>query len=136
MQCSPSTCSCSESESSRFTLCAILIDKISGMAERNCGIFHQSIEEAIVHAERHLGSYRKPADPYWGTLRNNTGTVVGFQLSRRKRWRLDYKPGGWVHVNEENFDALGGQEKVVHLVDNRSYIQVNLYYQRWTKHYR
>ena len=92
-----------------------------------------------MHAERSLGSFRKPADPYYGTLRDNSSLVVGFKLSTRKRWRLDYdsKPENakWVHVNEENFDAPPNRQKVIHLVDNKSYLQVHLYYQKWTKRY-
>jgi hypothetical protein len=110
------------------------------MPECTCGIHHFNIEEAIVHAERSLGSYRKPAEPYWGTLKDNSGVVVGFQLSPRKRWRLDYDPNAtkakWVHVNEENFDAPPNRQRIVHLVDNQSFIQVQLYYQKWTKRYR
>ena len=85
------------------------------MSEQDCGVRHFRIEDAIVHAEQSLGSYRRPADPYWGTLKDNSGSVVGFQLSPRKRWRLDYDPqhGKWVHVNEENFDALPSQQKIV-----------------------
>ncbi|HLK66126.1 MAG TPA: hypothetical protein VKU19_21980 [Bryobacteraceae bacterium] len=110
------------------------------MAERNCGIRHITIEEAIIHAEQSLGSFRKPAEPYWGTMRGNSTLVVGFQLSSRKRWRLDYDPNPanekWVHVNEENFDASPSDQKIVHLVDNKNYIQVDLYYRKWTKRYR
>jgi hypothetical protein len=80
-----------------------------------------------------------PADPYWGTMRDNSTLVVGWQLSPRKRWRLDYDPNPanakWVHVNEENFDALPSRQRIVHLVDNKSYIQVHLYYVKWTKRY-
>jgi len=110
------------------------------MAERTCGVLHITIEEAIVHAEHGIGSYRKPASPYWGTMRNNSCLVVGFQLSPRKRWRLDYDPnpasGKWVHVNEENFDAPEGSQRIVHLVDNQKYLQVHHYYWKWTKRYR
>jgi hypothetical protein len=70
--------------------------------ERKCGKIHSSIEEAIVHAEQNLGFYRKPADRYFGTLKNNSHLVVGFQVSPRKRWRLDFDPmnGKWVHIGE------------------------------------
>ena len=111
-----------------------------GRREVYCGKRHLSIEDAIVHAEQHLGSYRKPADPYMGTLRNNSHLVVGFQLSPRKRWRLDFDPdprnAKWVHVNEENFDAPSSEQKVVHLVDGlRNDAQVQLYYRKWTSKY-
>lgn len=108
------------------------------MAEKLCGIRHFGIDQAIGHAEQNLAFFRKPADPYWGTLTNNSGLVVGFQVSPRKRWRLDYDPenGKWVHVNEENFDAPEHEQRIVHLVDNQSYLQVHHYYQKWTKQYR
>jgi hypothetical protein len=60
--------------------------------EVNCGQIHLSIADAIVHAEKNLGSFRKPAEKYMGTLKNNSHLVVGFQLSPRKRWRLDFDP--------------------------------------------
>jgi N-acetylmuramoyl-L-alanine amidase len=108
--------------------------------EVNCGQIHLSIEDAIVHAEKNLGSFRKPADRYTGKLRNNSSLVVGFELSPRKRWRLDYDPdptkNKWVHVNEENFDAAPGRQKVVHLVETlRSDMQVQAYYRKWTSRY-
>jgi hypothetical protein len=111
-----------------------------GEHEILCGAHHVSIEEAIVHAEQHLGSYRKPMDPYFGTMRDNAGVVVGFELSATKRWRLDFDPNEntnkGVHVNEENYGAPGGQQKVVHLVvGNRSYLQVHHYYHKWTARY-
>jgi hypothetical protein len=111
------------------------------MAEVNCGKRHLSIEDAIVHAEQNLGSFRKPADPYWGTMRNNSGLVVGFELSSRKRWRLDYDPdpakAKWVHVNEENFDAPSSRRKVIHLVETafNTDTQVRLYHRKWTSKY-
>jgi hypothetical protein len=108
--------------------------------EVGCGQIHLSIEDAIVHAEKNLGSFRQPADKYMGTLRNNSHLVVGFQLSSRKRWRLDFDPdpkkNKWVHVNEENFDAPLSQQKVIHLVATlRSDTQVRLYYNKWTSKY-
>jgi hypothetical protein len=111
-----------------------------GAKESYCGKRHFSIEDAIVHAEQHLGSYRKPADPYMGTLKNNSHLVVGFQLSARKRWRLDFDPdpskGKWVHINEENFEAPPSQQKIVHLVEGqRNDTQVLLYYRKWTSMY-
>jgi len=109
--------------------------------EKSCGIIHSSIEEAIVHAEKHLGSYRKPADPYYGTLRDNSSKVVGFQLTAKRRWRLDFDPdpsrNKWVHVNEENFDAPPDQQKLCHLVYSplHSDAQVRAYYSKWTSRY-
>src|SRR5215472_3623291 len=92
-----------------------ILDVRIGENEILCGSHHASIEDAIVHAEQHLGSYRKPMDPYFGTMRDNAGTVVGFKLSGTKRWRLDFDPDAstnkGVHVNEENYDAPGGEQK-------------------------
>jgi hypothetical protein len=108
--------------------------------EVNCGQLHLSIEDAIVHAEKNLGSFRQPAKKYVGTLKDNSSLVVGFQLSPRKRWRLDFDPNPannkWVHVNEENFDAAPSCQKVVHLVATlRSDLQVQAYYRKWTSRY-
>lgn len=108
--------------------------------EVSCGCLHLSIADAIVHAEKNLGMYRQPADVYYGTLRNNSSKVVGFQISPRTRWRLDFDPdpgkNKWVHVNEENFDAPPSRQKVVHLVATlRSDQQVQLYYRKWTSRY-
>lgn len=106
------------------------------MAESNCGLVHIAIEDAIVHAEMHLGTFRKSMEPYWGTLKDNSSWVVGFQVSSRKRWRLDFDPTKGVHINEENFDAPLNQQRIVHLVDNRNFTQVQVYYQKWTRRYR
>jgi hypothetical protein len=63
-------------------------------------------------------------------------------VSSRKRWRLDFdeathpdRPTYWVHVNEENFDAAPGDQKVVHLVDNKRFDRVTLYYNKWSSRY-
>lgn len=106
--------------------------------ETSCGKIHTSIEDAIVHAEQNLGFFRRPAQSYFGALRNNSHLVVGFQVSPRKRWRLDFDPlkGKWVHVNEENFDAPTNRQKIVHLVETlRSDLQVQAYYKKWTSRY-
>jgi hypothetical protein len=109
--------------------------------EKYCGVIHSSIEEAIVHAEKNLGSFRKPADPYYGTMRNNSGIVVGFELDAKKRWRLDFDPDPthdkWVHVNEENFDGPPGKQKICHLVYSpmHSDAHVRTYYGKWTSRY-
>ncbi len=110
------------------------------MAEIPCGKRHLSIEDAIVHAEKNLGSYRMPAEPYWGTMRNNGHFVVGYQLGPRRRWRLDFDPdpkkNRWVHVNEENFDAPAGQQRIVHCVEGLiTDTQVRLYYNKWTSRF-
>ena len=111
--------------------------------ERDCGTLHITIEEAIIHAEQNLKCSRIPMQPYRGTTKENQGVVVGWALSPRKRWRLDYsdrpgehgEPPKWVHVNEENFDALPGWQKVVHRVDNRKFDQVALYYRKWSSRF-
>ena len=106
------------------------------MPERNCGVLHVTIAEAIEHAEKNLDFWRKPATEYWGTLKSNEGSVVGFQVTSRKRWRLDYDPDPkrqkWVHVNEENFDLPEHLQRVVHSVDSKNDLQVSLYYRKWT----
>jgi hypothetical protein len=107
--------------------------------ERDCGMWHESIEEAIVHAERNMNCSRIPMMAYRGTTPENLGVVVGWALSPRKRWRLDYserpgptgEPPRWVHVNEEDFDRPFGLQKVVHRVNSRSFLQVSLYYRKW-----
>jgi hypothetical protein len=108
--------------------------------EQTCGIMHYAIDDAIEHAEKHLGCWRMPMEPYRGTTRENQDVVVGWKLSSRKRWRLDFSdkpdfpgaPPKWVHVNEENFDAPPGFQKIVHLVDNQNFERVRLYYHKWT----
>jgi hypothetical protein len=109
--------------------------------EKSCGILHSSIEDAIVHAEKNLGLFRKHADPYYGTFRDNSKWVVGFQLSPKKRWRLDFDPdeenNKWTHVNEEDFERAPGQQKVCHYVYSplRSDAWVRTYYGKWTSRY-
>jgi hypothetical protein len=76
--------------------------------------------------------------PYWGSMRANNHLVVGFQLSSRKRWRLDFDPSPdkLVHVNEENFDSTPGHQKIVHKVEGQTNdTQVLLYYHKWTSKY-
>jgi hypothetical protein len=82
---------------------------------------------------------RIPMMPYRGTTPENLGVVVGWAISPRRRWRLDYsdKLGAngespkWVHVNEEDFDRPPGLQKIVHRVNNRSFLRVSLYYRKW-----
>ena len=53
-------------------------------------------------------------EPFWGGMSNiNPGRVVGYQVTARKRWRLDFDPQKGVHVNEENFDRPPSQQRVV-----------------------
>lgn len=120
-------------------------DKYHGpvQRERDCGILHASIAEAIVHAETNLGSYGQPMTPYRGTTRENEGVIVGFAVNAKKRYRLDFsdRPGAdgappkWVHVNEENFEAEPHNQKIVHRVDSRNFGWVQLQYQRWRGRY-
>jgi len=44
----------------------------------------------------------------------NTVRVVGYQVTARKRWRLDFDPQKGVHVNEENFELPPSKQKIVH----------------------
>ncbi len=124
------------------------------MSEIDCGEIHNTIEEAIEHARRNLGARRTPqhgvldVEPYWGTMgSSNVGWVVGYLISSRRRWRLDFDPdpAKLVHVNEENFDAAVSRQKVIHKVkpfkfdalgrpiDNDA--QVKLYWRKWTSRY-
>lgn len=124
------------------------------MSEIDCGQVHGSIEEAIVHARKNLGARATGAhgvldvEPYWGTMGStNVGWVVGYKISSRKRWRLDFDPDPFklVHVNEENFEQPKHQQKVVHRVrpskfDERGQpldndTQVRLYWRKWTTRY-
>jgi hypothetical protein len=106
--------------------------------ENLCGQIHSSIEDAIVHAEKNLGMYRAPATHRMGTMRHNSGIVIGFRTSATKGWRLDFDPDPtakkWVHVNEENFDAPPSRQKILHLVASplRSDSMVETYYRKWT----
>src|SRR5688500_1590518 len=107
--------------------------------ERDCGQWHDSIEQAIVHAVRNMNCSQIPMMPYRGTTRENQGVVVGWAVSARRRWRLDYsdkfgsngEPPKWVHVNEEDFERPPELQKIVHRVNNRSFLQVSLYYRKW-----
>jgi hypothetical protein len=60
--------------------------------ERDCGVLHQTIEEAIVHAEQHLGCFRKPMMPYRGTTRENEGVIVGFAISHAPTGKIAVAP--------------------------------------------
>ena len=112
--------------------------------EVDCGIVHMSIEDAIHHARRSLGG--DDVAPFWGGLAKvNPGRVVGYQVSARARWRLDFDPVKGTHVNEENFDAAPHRQKIVHRVipfafDERGNpilkdTQVRLYWNKWTTRY-
>jgi len=114
--------------------------------EKDCGVNHQSIPEAIRHAEESLGFRGKHVEPFWGTTRWNCHLVIGFQSGTRKRWRLDFsdkpengQPPKFIHVNEENFEAPPGQQKVLHRVDSmkneNGHYWVELQWRKWTSGY-
>lgn len=67
----------------------------------------------------------------------NPGRVVGYQVTARSRWRLDFDPKKGVHVNEENFELPPSQQKVVHKVEMvaANDTQVRLYWNKWTSRY-
>jgi hypothetical protein len=113
--------------------------------EKDCGQIHLSIEDAISHARRNLGGI--DIEPYWGSMTANEHLVVGYQVTSRRRWRLDFdpNPNKLVHVNEENFDRPPSQQKVIHRVQPASFTsggvplgndtQVKLYWKKWTSRY-
>ncbi|MCW5748227.1 MAG: hypothetical protein KIT36_18715 [Alphaproteobacteria bacterium] len=114
------------------------------MAEIDCGQQHLTIEDAIHHARTNLGG--NDVEPFWGGMAAiNPGRVVGYQVTSRRRWRLDFDPGKGVHVNEENFDAPPSRQKVVHAVTPAAFdasgrpiasdMQVRLYWNKWTTRY-
>jgi hypothetical protein len=116
------------------------------MAEIDCGKIHFTIEDAIAHARQNLGG--GDIEPYWGTMGSvNVGWVVGYLVTSRRRWRLDFdpRPDKLVHVNEENFDMPPSREKVIHKVAPAAYdssgtplgndTQVRLYWHKWTSRY-
>jgi hypothetical protein len=121
------------------------------MSEIDCGQQHLSIEDAIAHARRNLGARANDRhraldlEPYWGTMgSSNVGWVVGYLITSRRRWRLDFDPdpAKLVHVNEENFDQPPSRQKVVHKVKPAKFdasgrpidndTQVRLYWRKWT----
>jgi len=104
--------------------------------EKYCNRNHVSIEDAIHHARTNLGG--PDVEPFWGGMGNiNPGRVVGYQVTARKRWRLDFDPQKGVHVNEENFELPPSQQKVVHRVElaGSNDMQVRLYWNKWTTRY-
>jgi hypothetical protein len=124
------------------------------MSEIPCGQEHLTIEDAIAHARRNLGARTTSAhgvldiEPYWGTMGStNVGWVVGYLITSRRRWRLDFDPNPdkLVHVNEENFDRPRDSQKVIHCVSAAKFnadgqpiaddTQVRLYWRKWTSRY-
>jgi hypothetical protein len=114
--------------------------------EKDCGVNHATIQDAIRHAEENLGFRGLHVEPYWGTTRWNCHLVVGYQSGARKRWRLDFsgqpvdgQPPKFIHVNEENFEAPPGRQKVLHRVDamknENGHYWVELQWRKWTSRY-
>jgi hypothetical protein len=76
--------------------------------------------------------------PYWGTMKHNQSTIVGWKVNPQKRWRLDYDsaPGGkGPHINEENFELESHEAKTVHLIEPSTLsgpLLVELQWKKWT----
>jgi hypothetical protein len=110
--------------------------------ERPCGKEHTLIEDAIRHARENLGitaeSDQYDKYPIWGTMKN-LGWVIGFEITSRRRWRLDYdpKPTKEVHVNEEDYDRNPSFQKVAHPVKIAvgGDAWVRTYWHKWTTRY-
>ena len=103
--------------------------------ERPCPHKHDTILDAIQCAERNLGVRGIRLQPYWGSTTQNAGLIVGFQLTSRIRWRLDYDATRGIHVNEEHFDRPPHLQKVVHIVGIPAIsgeLQVFLQHRKWT----
>ncbi len=123
--------------------------------EFSCGELHDSIEEALVHAEIGLGirdgqgKIILKMKPYLGTMRFSSGSVVGWQTSPQKRFRLDFDPDfeshnqeeakkgtgvskgtRGVHVNEEDFTRTYRQ-KICHATRS-SFDRADLYWRKWS----
>jgi hypothetical protein len=123
-----------------------------------CGILHVSIEEALIHAERALGirngnnELTVKLEPYLGTMRFSTGTIVGWQTSPQKRFRLDFDPEfeqhnrgaiekgtgvnkgtRGIHVNEEDF-TRARRQKVCHPTESSLQI-ADHYWRKWSSEF-
>lgn len=117
-----------------------------GEKEKDCGVYHATMQDAMRHAEVNLGFHGRHVEPYWGTTTYNCHLVVGFEAGKRKRWRLDFsdksehgKPPKFIHVNEEDFTAPPGHQKTLHRVDsfknhNGAYL-VELQWRKWTSRF-
>ena len=124
--------------------------------EFHCGMMHDTIEDAIVHAEKNLGAFRKPMEPFWGQTRFNAETVVGWKINDQKRYRLDYAPEylkenaaaaargsdvnkgtRGVHLNEENFLDPSSATTIKRCHPTHASLQwAETYWRKWTKRYR
>ena len=123
-----------------------------------CGLTHNSIEEAIVHAEQNLGmrdangKHLVKLEPYLGTMRFTSGSVVGWQTNPQKRYRLDYDPDfelhnrealemktgvnkgtQGIHVNEEDFTRMERQ-KICHATTS-SFLIADHYWRKWSSEF-
>lgn len=122
-----------------------------------CGIMHASIEEAMVHAEKNLG-FRNERSEIVAKLESvlgtmfGSGSVVGWQVGTRKRFRVDFEPEfaaknaeaaakkngvnkgtQGVHVNEENFTRTT-KPKTCHPTQS-SLTMAELLWRRWSSRY-
>ncbi len=121
-----------------------------------CGLLHDSIEEAIVHAETALGMRNKEAEPYWGRTQAFGTTVVGWQVNDAKRYRLDFamkfaeqnasapewsgtphlKGTQGVHVNQENYvDPENSARSQVCHPTRSSVMLAETQWRKWTKRF-
>jgi hypothetical protein len=127
--------------------------------EYPCGIIHASLEEAMVHAELNLG-FRDPAtrvlivqlEPLLGTTKFSSGTIIGWKVGTRKRFRVDFDPDflehnaqararrngvlkgtQGIHVNEEDFTRRSRQ-KICHATESSLLVAEHLW-RRWTSKY-
>lgn len=142
-------------QASRINYAAVATEQ----KEFSCGIIHDSVEEAMVHAELNLGFRDKDTnsltvqlEPYIGTTLFSSGTVVGWQVGGRKRFRVDYDPNyqksntavatrkdgvhkgtQGVHVNEEDF-TRGARQKICHATKSSILFAEHLW-RRWTSKY-
>ena len=122
-----------------------------------CGILHDSIEEAMVHAELNLGFRNNRGElvvklePFLGSMYGD-GTVVGWKVGNRKRFRVDFEPeyelkdaeaakieNGvnkgtcGIHVNEEDFTRTF-KPKTCH--PTKSSLRIaDLLWRRWSSKY-
>lgn len=109
------------------------------MSEKQCGIVHSNVEEAIAHAYQGLvqGSKHLLSQPYWGLKGGNianVGRVIGWTTpDNRKRWRLDYDPAKGVHLNEED-SSFAETRKVVHPI-RCSLLMAMTYWNKWSSRY-
>lgn len=125
--------------------------------EFSCGVMHDSIEEAMVHAELNLGFRNSEGklvvkiEPLLGAM-YGAGSVVGWKDGERKRFRVDFDPDyafkneeakkvnhgvnkgtRGVHVNEEDFTRKS-RPKVCHATDSGLLMAEHLW-RKWSSKY-